>query len=263
MKNKKKWFILIMLGLILTIFLIQYNTIDEDRFEVNRVAHAGGGINGKTYTNSLDALDLSIDKGFIYFELDFIFTKDRHLVCLHDWEGSFSNLFGFKIKERLDLGTFNQLVKNTSEFEQCSLDTLILWMERTPEAVIITDVKEDNLLALQIISQKVPDFKKRIIPQIYDPVNYHIVKEMGYGQIIWTLYRYSGSNEDALREVDNFSGCFAVTMDKKRAKSDFPTKLKQKNIQTYVHTVNDIEEKNEFINNFNLTEIYTDFLVPE
>lgn len=268
MKIKKILFILfilllIMALLIITICFVQNKRIKNNKFIVHRVAHAGGGIDGQTYTNSLEALDLNIKKGFLYFELDFVFTKDGYLVCLHDWEANFMSLFGFNTSEKLDLETFNLLVKNNSKFEQCSLDTLISWMERNPNAIVIADVKEDNLKALQIMSENVPDFERRIIPQIYDPANYYFIKEIGYEQAIWTLYEYGGSNEAVLKEVDEFEGPFAVTMNKKRASSDLPTKLKQKNIPTYVHTVNEIEEKNEFIDKFNVTEIYTDFLAPD
>jgi len=231
-------------------------------FQVLRIAHAGGGIKQKTYTNSHEALDYSIKNGFLYFELDFSFTKDGHLVCIHDWKGSFKKTFGFEAKERPTLETFESLVKNASEFKNCTLDSLISWMKQNPSAFIITDIKEDNLKALRIMSKKIPGFERRIIPQIYNPKNYNRVKSMGYKQIIWTLYRYRGTNADVLKWVDKFKKPFAITMPKKRATSNLPRELAKKHIPTYVHTVNKLEEMNKFINNFGLTEIYTDFLHP-
>lgn len=90
----------------------------------------------------------------MYFELDFVFTKDGHLVCIHDWKNNFKESFGFKTNERLDLETFKSLIKNNSKFEKCTLDTLISWMKENPKAYIVTDVKENNLKALQIMSKK-------------------------------------------------------------------------------------------------------------
>ncbi|MCK4824891.1 sulfatase-like hydrolase/transferase, partial [bacterium] len=75
-------------------------------FQPLRVAHAGGGIRGKTYTNSLDALDQNIENGFLYFELDFSFTKDGRLVCIHDWKKSFRRSFGFWTKEKPTVEAF-------------------------------------------------------------------------------------------------------------------------------------------------------------
>ena len=98
-------------------------------FLVNRVAHAGGGIRGKTYTNSLDALDQNIKNGFVYFEIDFSLTKDDQLVCLHDWKQSFKRSFGFETRGKTTLEGFELLVKNKSEFKKCTLDSLSSWMK--------------------------------------------------------------------------------------------------------------------------------------
>jgi len=47
------------------------------------IAHAGGGIDGHTYTNSKEALLQSLDKGYKFIELDFCLTSDDQLVCAH------------------------------------------------------------------------------------------------------------------------------------------------------------------------------------
>ena len=46
------------------------------------IAHAGGGFNDLTYTNSIDALELN-KKNYKFFELDFFLTDDGKLVCAH------------------------------------------------------------------------------------------------------------------------------------------------------------------------------------
>ena len=78
---KKIFFIaaVILLMVVLHFYFIQ------DDFAVKMVAHAGGGIDGKAYTDSIDALDLNLKKGFTYFELDFVLTSDNNLVCMHGW----------------------------------------------------------------------------------------------------------------------------------------------------------------------------------
>ena len=195
--------------------------------------------------------------------MDFSFTKDRHLVCIHDWKNNFNRTFGFWPKEKPTLETFESLVRNKSEYHQCTLETLTHWMNKNTSAFIITDIKEDNLLGLKILSENIPRFERRIVPQIYDPRNYNKVKSMGYKQVIWPLYQYNGSNDDVLAWVDKFDGPFAITMPKDRAASDLPKKLAEKGIPTYVHTVNTSEEAHKFINDFSVTEIYTDFLPPK
>lgn len=50
------------------------------------IAHAGGAIDGYVYTNSLEALQQSIDKGYKYIELDLLLSADSVLVAAHSWE---------------------------------------------------------------------------------------------------------------------------------------------------------------------------------
>ncbi|KGK01140.1 glycerophosphodiester phosphodiesterase family protein [Thalassotalea sp. ND16A] len=229
-------------------------------FIPHRIAHAGGGINNRTYTNSIDALNSNINKGFQYFEIDFSFTKDDRLVCLHDWKLSFKRSFGFETLEKVTMEEFNYLVKNSSEFNICTLNSLSEWMKMNPSATIITDVKENNIEALKIISDTIDNAKARVIPQIYNPVNFKKIKEMGFDKIIWTLYRYRGNNDDVLDWTEKFPGPFAITMPKSKAESTLPKELKKRNIPSYVHTVNTIQEAEKYINRFEISEIYTDFL---
>jgi len=220
----------------------------KPNFQPLRFAHAGGGINGKTYTNGLEALDHNLKNGFSYFELDFSFTKDRRLVCIHDWQPNFERAFGFLPERMPTLEDFEALVENKSTYELCTISTLATWMKKNPSAIIVTDIKQDNLEGLKIIARKIPDFETRIIPQIYDPQNFKTVRMMGYKQIIWTL---------------TFDGTCAITMTKDRAISNLPRRIAEKNIPTYVHTVNTLDEMNKFVNDFGVTEIYTDFLPSE
>lgn len=57
------------------------------------IAHAGGIIKGVMYTNSLEAINNSYNKGFRYIELDFNWTNDGELVLIHDWDDEFAELF--------------------------------------------------------------------------------------------------------------------------------------------------------------------------
>lgn len=252
------------LVIIAALLLISTNCYAEKSgFRALRVAHAGGGINGKAYTNSYEALDLNIKNGFTYFEIDFSLTRDNHLVCLHDWQGSFKRSFGFETVEKPSIETFEFLSRNASEFTKCTIDGLSEWMDKNPSAIIVTDVKEDNLLALSMISKKIKNYQRRVIPQIYQPQNYNIVKKMGFNSIIWTLYRFKGSIQEVVRWSSTFKGDFAITMPKGAAVTGLPGLLGRQGIPTYVHTVNSVEEMEIFKKAHKLTEIYTDFLIPE
>jgi hypothetical protein len=243
--------------------LIAANSLaSENNFIPRRVAHAGGGINGETYTNSYEALDLNKSKGFLYFEIDFSFTKDDKLACIHDWNISFKKAFGFEISEKPTLAELTNIAKNKSKYELCTLDGLAEWMRNNPETILVTDIKENNLKALSILRGKIPEASTRVIPQIYQPWNYRAVKNIGYESIIWTLYKYSGSNNSVLDWSEQFDGSFAITMPIERAESNLPILLSKKYIPTYVHTINNRKQFTRLIDLYNVTEIYTDFLSP-
>ena len=81
---------MLLLGIILlTVLLCLARPLDGPAEGVNilspnhLIAHAGGVINGHTYTNSKEALINALDNGFRYIELDLYETTDSNLVCLH------------------------------------------------------------------------------------------------------------------------------------------------------------------------------------
>ncbi len=236
--------------------------IEVTGFKVHRVAHAGGGIDNKTYTNSYEALNSNLEKGFRYFELDFLFTKDDKLVCLHDWGDNFTRSFGFRTDKKVTLKEFERLVDEKSKFTLCTLDGLAAWMTGNPSAYVVTDVKENNLKALTMIYKALPDAKRRVIPQIYNPKNFDSIAALGFEQIIWTLYLFDGTNHQVLDWVEEFHKPIAITMSKHRAESTLPKELKKRHIPTYVHTVNSTLEMQRYTTMFSITEIYTDFLQP-
>lgn len=230
-------------------------------FETRRVAHAGGAIDGQTYTNSLEALDKNLKNGFTYFEIDFSFTSDDKLACAHDWGDNAKKLLNDELLKRPTYDEFKTLVKK-ADFNICTLESLIDWFNRHPSAYLITDIKERNLEGLAIIASVFPDFSERVIPQIYQPAEYENAKKMGYGKIIWTLYGYGGSNGEVLKWAEKLGRPLAITMDEGRAASSLPRQLKRLGIPSYVHTINSAEKKFKYINLYGITEIYTDNLLP-
>ena len=209
------------------------------------------------------ALDYNIRKGFRYFEIDFSFTKDSRLVCLHDWKDSFQRSFGFEVNERINLKEFNYLVTKKSEFQKCTIRSLFQWMKKNPSAYIVTDIKNNNIKGLHIIMKQLPKAQSRVIPQVYYPQNLALVKSLGFEKIIWTLYRFKGSNDEVLAWVKKIKHPIAITMSMTRAETNLPKELKRKKIPTYVHTINDYQKAEKYIKKFEITEIhYTDFLAP-
>ena len=242
---------------------IQPVDIKVSKLTPGRVAHAVGGVNNDIYTNSYQALDNNIKKGFTYFEIDFVFTSDNEIVCLHDWNDSFYSNFGYLPSDRLSLEQFVKSVELSGKYKNCTLHGLSIWMMNNPSAILITDVKGSNIDALKKIHSVIPDSNKRVIPQIYNPNEFSEVKEVGFESIIWTLYKFNGSNRAVLYWLSRYDGKVGVTMPKHRATSGLSSKLNQYDITSFVHTVNNREELIELQSKYDVTEVYTDFISPQ
>jgi len=200
------------------------------------IAHAGGGIEGKTYTNSLEALNENYKRGFRVFELDFQVRPNGKLVLRHDHE-SFPGLTPLR---------FTGLVK---------------WLERHKDATVVTDFKENNINGLRIIREKFPEHLNRFIPQIYGSEEYLLAKELGFRGMIFSLYQTGAGDQEILAFAER-EKLLAVTMWASRAlKSDLALNLKAMGVRVYAHTVNDPEEM-KALKKRGVAGVYTDFLRP-
>ncbi|MDQ8202320.1 glycerophosphodiester phosphodiesterase family protein [Pelagicoccus sp. SDUM812003] len=225
-----------------------------------RVAHAGGGIGGEIYTNSKEAILSSLERGFELVELDFSWTADGALVCIHDWESNFSRLVGSEVPEPLDLEAFKQ-ARNGAAFHLLTLLELKELMMENPRLKIVTDVKSNSLEALRLMAEEMPELASRIYPQIYRPNEYEIVRSLGFESIIWTLYNYSHGKNIA-RIVEELEGrdLFAVCMPRDLVKDGHALRLSELGISTYAHTINSPAEWRELRDRWGVTQVYTDFL---
>lgn len=128
--------------------------------DVPLVAHAGGGLPDRTYTNSLDAAKMARSHGFRWIEIDFIETP-----------------------QGLRLGHAARKISATS------VDDLLGWLATEPDVRIVTDFKTDNVRGLALLKAKAGRLQRQFIPQIYSPDEYSQVVGMGYPTPIFSVYR--------------------------------------------------------------------------
>lgn len=268
-KNKILTFFCIILAILslLTPYIINPVTLDfrntvtqRHALSLPRVAHAGGGYQGHTYTNSLNALNLNRDH-YVLFELDFSWTTDGHLVCLHDWDVNFRHFFNLDYQGPVSLKKFMRLAENHHTFRKCTLDNLPVWLDSNPHARIVTDIKKDNLQALKKIADYYPEYQNRFIPQVYQPWEYYIARNLGYDDVILTLYAYHGSDEDVLYWLPHMD-LFGLAMPRYRADRGLARMAREKTgVLSWVHTINAQEELETYLAK-GVANIYTDWLVP-
>jgi glycerophosphoryl diester phosphodiesterase len=65
----------------------------RDINDITYIYHAGGSINGQIESNSLEALEATYAAGGRFIELDFNWTTDGQLVCIHSFESKYSSAF--------------------------------------------------------------------------------------------------------------------------------------------------------------------------
>jgi len=223
-----------------------------------RVAHAGGGYNGATYTNSIDALNHNKDD-YELFEIDFSWTSDGHLVCLHDWGNSFKRSFGLEPQGKVTKSVFEELVRTKARVKNCTLSTLVDWLKKNDKARIVTDVKEMNVEALHEIARIYPDLQDRFVPQVYTPSEYLVARELGYDDVIWTLYNFKGRDNVVLGWLKSMD-LYGLTMPISRAERGLGKRAKDKTgVLSWVHTINSQKQYNK-LSKSGIASIYTDRL---
>jgi glycerophosphoryl diester phosphodiesterase len=137
------------------------------------IAHALGGVGNDIHINSVDAFNLSYQKGFKVFETDLTLTSDDKLVANHDWSGYQTP------------PTYAEFMKNKvyGKYTPTDAQEILDLLEKHPDMYLVTDTKETDPLLIrkqftkivEIAKQIDPSILDRIIPEIYTPQMYNVV----------------------------------------------------------------------------------------
>ncbi len=222
------------------------------------IIHAGGEVEGMLGTNSKEALKASYENGYRFIEIDFVLSSDGEPVCLHDWSSYYSDALTTSPISRAEF----ENIRIFGKYTPLTLDTLATWMRAYKDLYIVTDIKENNIEVLRLISKEHPEIVSRIIPQIYQYEEYAPVFALGYTNIILTLYKLPTYNQKA-DAVYNAAfaqrhGLLAITADVTLATPEFVSAFTAHGVPLYVHTVNDETEKQKLLD-MGVTGVYTDY----
>jgi len=226
------------------------------------IAHGGGSIKGYETTNSVEAVMQSIADGYKLIELDFDFSRDDKLIMIHDWDRTAVKYFGVKFDKKLSEQEFEKILIN-GQFHTLTLKKLIKILDEAQDIRIVTDVKNDNIRALSMIAEKYPGYIDRFIPQIYSYEQYDSVKELGYSDIILTLYAMENLNYAELMGFIDSHDLFAVTAGSEHdyAIKELKYKLAGDGVCVYYHPVNDFETAERALRN-GVHGVYSNIIVP-
>lgn len=203
------------------------------------IGHGGGRLEGAAITNSFNTLQANRLR-FDLFELDLNWTSDGELVCLHDWNESFQSRFAKSTDAPVSLTEFHALLALNPDLPRnCDLDGLAGWMRANPDVRVVTDAKSNSLKAHELIAARHPDIRGQFIPQAYTPDEIKVLREFGFEDVIFTIYRYAGNDQKILNDVLTWRPT-ALAMPVDRARSGLLNLIAlESSTPAFVHTVND------------------------
>lgn len=136
------------------------------------IAHAGGMIEGYTYTNSLEAVNNAIMNGIRYIELDLAFTSDDSLVVSHEWMGSKDILVEDEAPSYSDFMA-HRVYGRFTPLDYARIDSI---MQANPKLYLVTDKISDYATITKYFGR----YKKRLIVECFEDDDYFRLKEAGY-----------------------------------------------------------------------------------
>ncbi|KAA6184720.1 hypothetical protein F2Q65_11525 [Thiohalocapsa marina] len=113
--------------------------------------------------------------------------------------------------------------------------------QKNPTKKIVTDVVSRNTQAFFYFANRFPEVRDRFILQAYSPSDYFAAQELGFRDIIWTLYRSYLTDQAVLAHL-RYMDLYALTMPVWRARRGLALKVEKFGVPVYVHTVNNIQD---------------------
>ena len=227
------------------------------------IIHAAGALRTQAgdeaiYTNSLDALQNMYDAGNRFCEIDIRETSDGVLICAHGDEAHLAN--GSELPADAKSGDFLS-ERLFGEFTPMTVEMLAAFMREHPDLTVITDAQGDNLRISRKLAEALPDLKDRFIIQIYHESEYDPVREYGFQNLIYTLYR-AADEERNLWEIAHFAEKHAlvgITIQKEQfysAKNRIA--MAHCGLPFMFHTVDDAAEIEAMLRKPYVAAVYTD-----
>lgn len=186
----------------------EFVTYEMDSIYRRVIAHAMGGMGGKTYLNCYECFHYHYTRGMKYFEIDFRFSTDNKLIGTHMFEYMDGNMTYQEYKDfRIEVGR--------DLYRGFVVADMIELLTNYNDIYFVIDTKEDAKAS--VIEAIVNEFKttkkerylKRIVPYVYKISQYAEFEALySFDEYIFTAYQ-------------NFTNVIGVTPDTEDEIIDF------------------------------------------
>ena len=203
------------------------------------IAHAGGIIDKHIYTNSLEALNSSYNKGFRLFELDIVKTSDGKYVAAHYWEE-----WKEKTKYQGEIPpTKDEFLKHKihEKYTPLDMNAINKWFTEHENAILITDkINEPKAFSELFID------KNRLMMELFtweaveEGVTANIKSAMPSQRLILSLKGDKIKKLKALNITD-----VAMSRINLAENLELFIALKQNNIKVFAYNINDMIDRDE------------------
>lgn len=274
MKHSKKIIVLLIIALFIisTLFLYVLNAYNNEIskteekvmnkenkvcsflkpwYERNRViTHALGGIDGKTYTNSIDALDYNYNRGKRVFEADFNYTSDGAIVLTHDYQETSNNLIDFPDDY---IPSYDEFMSNQIyyKYKPGNAEDLLAYMHEHSDMYLVSDIKYDNPAMITTLLQGIvamaqekgiEEVLDRFIIQFYYEQNYYDIQKIyPFKNYIYSLYAEKNKDFEGVKNFCVANDIPVVLMRSSWVKDETTLQVfNENNIKVYVYTLNNL-----------------------
>ena len=218
----------------------------EDTYKIydKFIAHAGGGINGDIYTNSLEAVELSKERGYRFIELDLFATNDeqKRIVAYHNCEDL--NRYSSK---NIDCSSmkFDDFINLDSKYTLLYDEKILEYFERYKHLWLVTDKIDD----FDLLSEKFKLIKDRMIVEVFSYSKYIEASIKGFQNLAYNI----GNKKDFELVEDKNIKQVTISIDFARKQIGEIKKLKDKGVKILGFTAkktDEIAEIREYIDMF-------------
>lgn len=246
-----------------------YSWVKENRY----IAHAMGGIESNTYTNSKEAMEKSYERGLRVMEADISLSSDDKLVLIHSFEKAGLNELGLPVSWSSKPPTEKEFLekKILGKYTSMNFAHVVEFMKSHKDMYLVVDLKKNDIKEVEKCYKEIVKIAKsidssvlkRIIPQIYYEEMYKPVMNIyDFKSMIFTTYRIEELEVNKIVDFSYEHGIKIVAVNKFKFSKELTDKLVDRGIGLYMFTYNDETLVNSLRNQY-VGGFYTDFLPKE